>query len=56
MSKGKITIERGKYKSIFNINNENVTINFEPKLPKENDENIIFVKNITSLLIEFLKG
>ena len=63
MTIGKIMIESGKYKAIFDINNENeegnheVTINFEPELPKDpKDEDEIFVKNITNFLIWYLKG
>ncbi len=62
MTTGKITIESGDYKAIFDIVRKNdrqldIKIDFDPELPKENDnKNIIFVKNITNYLINVLKG
>ena len=63
MTAAKITVESGKYKAIFNIDNENekgelnVTVKFEPELPQDlKDEEAICVKNITNYLIWYLKG
>jgi len=60
MTKGKITVESGEYKAIFDItgleDGQNVTINFEPGLLKKDNENTIFVKNVVSFLIWYLEG
>ena len=61
-NQGKITIESGKYKAIFNIVNlengeQKVTINFEPKLDKNDNSNEVnFVRNMTQILISILRG
>lgn len=62
MSKGKITVESGKYKAIFTISNENeqgmqdVQVNFEPPLNSDTSEEAIFVGSVSKMLIWYLKG
>lgn len=64
MTQGKITIESGDYKATFSIsegneeNEQKVQIDFNPELPikEEMKSDAIFVQNITSFLIWYLKG
>lgn len=58
MTVGKITIESGNQKAIFDFIDENVTINFEPAIEcneknRKTDEQI-FVKNVAGLLVKYL--
>lgn len=61
-NQGKITIESGNHKAIFNIVNlengeQKVTINFEPELDKNDNSNEVnFVRNMTQILISILRG
>lgn len=62
MATGKITIESGKNKAVFNISygddgKQNVEITFEPELKKvqETDEEV-FVANLAVHFIKFLQG
>lgn len=58
MTVGKITIESGNQKAIFDFIDEKVTINFEPaiecneKTEKTNEQ--IFVENVAGLLVKYL--
>ena len=60
-NQGKITIESGNHKAIFNIANlengeQKVTINFEPELDKNDNSNEVnFVRNMTQILISILR-
>lgn len=57
MTVGKITIESGDYKSIFEFNNQKCTVSFEPVINvqvTEKSENQIFVENMTSIVTNCL--
>ena len=55
MTVGKITIESGNQKAIFNFEDEKCTIDFDPsidcKAEKKTDEQI-FVENVAGLFIK----
>lgn len=57
MTLGKITIESGEYKSIFEFDNQKCTVSFEPIInvqTTEKTENQIFVENLTSIVTNCL--
>ena len=57
MTVGKITIESGEYKSIFEFDNQKCTVSFEPIInvqTTEKTENQIFVENLTSIVTNCL--
>ena len=57
MTVGKITIESGEYKSIFQFDNQKCTVSFEPIInvqTTEKTENQIFVENMTSIVTNCL--
>ena len=57
MTLGKITIESGEYKSIFEFDNQKCTVSFEPIInvqTTEKSENQIFVENLTSIVTNCL--
>ena len=57
MTVGKITIESGEYKSIFEFNDQKCTVSFEPVIDvqaTEKTENQIFVENMTSIVTNCL--
>lgn len=59
MTVGKITIESGNQKAIFDFIDEKCTINFEPSLDlnaTEKTENQIFVENTAAFIANYLMG
>lgn len=57
MTVGKIIIESGEYKSIFEFDNQKCTVSFEPIInvqTTEKTENQIFVENLTSIVTNCL--
>lgn len=57
MTVGKITIESGEYKSIFEFNDQKCTVSFEPIInvqTTEKSENQIFVENMTGIITNCL--
>lgn len=62
MTTGKITIESGKNKAVFNISygndgKQNVEITFEPELKKvQKTDEEVFVANLAVHFIKFLQG
>ena len=57
MTVGKITIESGEYKSIFQFDNQKCTVSFEPIInvqTTKKTENQIFVENLTSIITNCL--
>lgn len=57
MTVGKITIESGEQKAIFEFVDEKCTINFEPSIDCDSTEKTqeqIFVENAAGLLIKYL--
>ena len=58
MTVGKITVESGDYKAIFEFDNQKCTVSFEPIInvqATEKTENQIFVENITSIITNLIK-
>lgn len=59
MTVGKITVESGDYKAIFDFKNEKCTINFEPSLDMkstEKTEEQMFVENTAGFIANYLMG
>lgn len=62
MTTGKLTIESGENKAVFNISygddgKQNVNVSFEPKLKKvQETEEEAFVANLAVHFIKFLQG
>lgn len=59
MTVGKITIESGNYKAIFDFVNEKCTINFEPSLDlnaTEKTDEQVFVENTAGFIVNYLMG
>ena len=59
MTVGKITIESGNYKAIFDFVDEKVTINFEPSLDlnaTEKTDEQVFVENTAGFIANYLMG
>lgn len=57
MTVGKVTIESGDYKAIFNFINKKCDINFEPSIDcnaTKKTEEQIFVENVAGLFIKYL--
>lgn len=57
MTVGKITVESGDYKAIFDFENEKCTINFEPSLDMnstEKTEEQLFVENTAGFIVKYL--
>ena len=59
MTVGKITIESGNYKAIFDFVDEKCTINFYPNLDlntQEKTEEQMFVENTAGFIANYLMG
>lgn len=63
MNNGKITIESGKYKAIFNISEDEngelkTKVDFEPELDlkQEKSNEVNFILNVANILISGLRG
>ena len=59
MTVGKITIESGNYKAIFDFVDEKCTINFEPSLAlnaTEKTDEQVFVENTAGFIANYLMG
>lgn len=57
MTVGKITVESGDYKAIFDFENEKCTINFEPSLDlnaTEKTDEQVFVENTAGFIANYL--
>lgn len=59
MCDGKITVESGNQKAIFNFVGNECSIDFEPNIDMKKDEftdEELFVRNVAGLLIGYLSG
>ena len=59
MTVGKITVESGNYKAIFDFVDEKCTINFEPNLDlnaTEKTDEQVFVENTAGFIANYLMG